>query len=72
MSSDTHSRLAAALADRYAILRELGAGGMATVFLAHVLFNAAAYSILAISRHSFDVMPDDQHFLMMRRRGGAT
>ena len=36
-----------------------------------VLFNAAAYSILAISRHSFDVMPDDQHFLMIRRRGGA-
>jgi hypothetical protein len=36
-----------------------------------MLFNAAAYSILAISRHSFDVMPDDQHFLMIRRRGGA-
>ena len=33
---------------------------------------AAAYSILTISRHSFDVMPDDQHFLMIRRRGGAT
>src|SRR4026209_1394523 len=31
----THpSRLAAALADRYRIERELGAGGMATVFLA--------------------------------------
>ena len=28
-------RLAAALADRYTILRELGAGGMATVYLAH-------------------------------------
>jgi eukaryotic-like serine/threonine-protein kinase len=28
-------RLAAALADRYAIERELGAGGMATVYLAH-------------------------------------
>jgi len=36
-----------------------------------VLFNAAAYSILAISRHSFDVMPDDQHFLMVRHRGSA-
>jgi Tol biopolymer transport system component len=36
-----------------------------------VLFNAAAYSILSISRHSFDVMPDDQHFLMIRRRGGS-
>jgi serine/threonine protein kinase len=28
-------RLRAALADRYAIERELGAGGMATVYLAH-------------------------------------
>jgi dipeptidyl aminopeptidase/acylaminoacyl peptidase len=42
-----------------------------TVRSRSVLFNAAAYSILAISRHSFDVMPDDQHFLMIRRRGGA-
>ncbi len=36
-----------------------------------VLFNAAAYSVLSISRHNFDVMPDDQHFLMIRRRGGS-
>ncbi|MBI4543413.1 MAG: serine/threonine protein kinase, partial [Gemmatimonadetes bacterium] len=33
--SDIVGRLAAALADRYAIERELGAGGMATVYLAH-------------------------------------
>ena len=31
----THTRLAAALADRYSLQRELGAGGMATVYLAH-------------------------------------
>ena len=35
--SDLLDRLAAALCDRYAIERELGAGGMATVYLAEVL-----------------------------------
>ncbi len=34
---DTFKRLKAALADRYAIERELGSGGMATVYLAHDL-----------------------------------
>jgi serine/threonine-protein kinase len=33
--TDVLGRLAAALADRYVIERELGAGGMATVYLAH-------------------------------------
>jgi serine/threonine-protein kinase len=33
--SDPASRLSAALADRYRVERELGAGGMATVYLAH-------------------------------------
>ncbi len=33
--TDDASRLTAALADRYTIERELGAGGMATVYLAH-------------------------------------
>jgi serine/threonine-protein kinase len=34
---DTIDRLKAALADRYTIERELGAGGMATVYLAEDL-----------------------------------
>lgn len=33
--SNTMDRLTAALADRYTIERELGSGGMATVYLAH-------------------------------------
>ncbi len=35
--TDTFERLKAALADRYTIERELGAGGMATVYLAEDL-----------------------------------
>ena len=35
--SDVLERLTAALSDRYAIERELGAGGMATVYLAEDL-----------------------------------
>ena len=35
--TDTLDRLSAALADRYAIEHELGAGGMATVYLAEDL-----------------------------------
>jgi len=35
--TDAYSRLASALADRYTLERELGAGGMATVFLAQDL-----------------------------------
>ena len=37
MTNDAASRLTAALSDRYRIERELGVGGMATVYLAHDL-----------------------------------
>ena len=35
--ADVFDRLKAALADRYTIEREIGAGGMATVYMAHDL-----------------------------------
>jgi serine/threonine-protein kinase len=35
--TDSFSRLAEALADRYTLERELGQGGMATVYLSHDL-----------------------------------
>ncbi len=35
MQTDQRDRLNAALAGRYVIERELGSGGMATVYLAH-------------------------------------
>jgi serine/threonine-protein kinase len=48
------ARLTAALGDRYAIERELGAGGMATVYLAQDLKHdrAVALKVLAMSRAS--------------------
>ncbi len=38
--TDTFDRLKSALADRYAIEHELGAGGMATVYLAEEAFGS--------------------------------
>ena len=54
--SDVPDRLATALADRYRIERELGAGGMATVYLAH---GTPSY-------RNCDVSRDGKHFLFVR------
>jgi serine/threonine-protein kinase len=42
--TDQFARLTASLADRYRIERELGAGGMATVYLAEDLKALTAFS----------------------------
>ena len=46
----TPERLTAALSDRYRIERELGAGGMATVYLAHDLKHERDVAIKARTR----------------------
>ncbi len=55
MSTEVYQRLTEALAERYRVDRELGAGGMATVFLAHdlrhdhdVAINGLLYYVMAI------------------------
>jgi tetratricopeptide (TPR) repeat protein len=44
-SAETHAALQAAVGDRYRIEREIGRGGMATVFLAHDLKHSRAVAI---------------------------
>jgi serine/threonine protein kinase len=50
--TDGASRLRTALADRYRIERELGAGGMATVYLAHDLKHARDVAIKVLHENS--------------------
>jgi serine/threonine protein kinase len=47
--TDTGAHLASALADRYTIERELGRGGMATVYRAHDLKHGRAVAIKVLA-----------------------
>ena len=47
----TLDRLRAALSDRYALDRELGAGGMATVYLAHDIKHDRSVALKVLHQH---------------------
>jgi serine/threonine protein kinase len=61
------SRLTAALADRYRIERELGQGGMATVYLAQDL---RLQPPSGLENSMFEPSRDGSRFLMVRQGGG--
>ncbi len=46
--ADTFDRLKTALADRYAIQEELGAGGMATVYLGEDLIHHRKVAVIVL------------------------
>ncbi len=62
--TDTFEHLKAALADRYAIERELGSGGMATVYLAEDLKHRRKVAVKVPShqtpRRELDTQVDTQ------------
>ena len=67
--TDAGARLAAALADRYRIERELGAGGMATVYLAHDLKHDRPVAIKVLRAELSHVIGADR---FLRERDSAS
>ena len=49
--TDTPGRLSTALADRYTIIRQIGRGGMATVYLAHDIKHGRDVALKVLHRH---------------------
>lgn len=64
-TADAITQLSSALAGRYEIHREIGHGGMATVYLARDIRHSDA------SHASYDVAPDGR-FLMLKRAGAES
>jgi tetratricopeptide (TPR) repeat protein len=64
--SDAINRLTAALADRYRIGRELGAGGMATVYLAHDLRHDRQVAIKVLRHEVVAELEADRFLLEIR------
>jgi serine/threonine protein kinase len=63
-------RLTAALSDRYTVERELGAGGMATVYLAEDLKHHRKVEVTAQLNHPH-ILPKWHRFQASRRQSGA-
>jgi serine/threonine-protein kinase len=59
--TDALSRLKAALADRYAIERELGSGGMATVYLAEDLKHHRKVAVKVLRPQLASALGPDRH-----------
>ena len=65
--TETSSRLRVALEGRYRVIRELGAGGMATVYLAHDVKHERDVAIKVIRPAAIE-RPDADRSRPQRRR----
>ena len=63
--NDGHTRLAETLLDRYRIERELGQGGMATVYLAHDLKHDRKVAIKVLKPELAAVLGADQEHMAL-------
>jgi serine/threonine protein kinase len=69
--TDAVQRLRSALADRYRIERELGQGGMATVYLAHDLRHERKVAIKVLRPDLAAVIGAERFLREMRSKGTA-
>ena len=67
---EDQERLKAALADRYAIEREIGSGGMATVFLAEDLRHNRKVAVKVLRHDLAAILGRDRFIREIRAPGG--